>query len=162
MRSPPAASVVIGVSYGYRAAVAVLTAVLIAVYTLAATQPANMGLALTWGAALALLASLMAWYDAWRPRRGAVHFANQEWVLALGDVECQGTLHVVLDLQMYILVKFKPAPEGLNFNSHLLHTAQQHLQQQWLHLEPKIRFGAPHAQKADWLAFRRAVYARAA
>jgi hypothetical protein len=84
-------------------------------------------------------------YDAWRPRQGALHYAAGEWVLAQGGQESQGTLHVVLDLQKYLLVRFTPS-------GHPPDSSQQlKIKGQWLHLES--------AYGQDWRALRRALYA---
>lgn len=162
MRSPPATSVAVGASYGYRSAVAVLTVILLVIFAVLWVTTPNTQWGYTLGLVLALLAAAWAWYDSWRPRHGVLHYANHEWVLAQGDVECQGTLHVALDLQVYILVKFKPSPAPKSLLHLTGHTAKQHLQQQWLHLEPKTRPGSSWSPRAEWLAFRRAVYARLA
>jgi hypothetical protein len=83
----------------------------------------------------------IAWavWDAWRPHRGALHYAAGEWVLAQGDVESQGTIRVEIDLQNYLLVRFTQRGH------------QPHTHPQWLHLESR------HGQ--DWLALRRALFA---
>jgi hypothetical protein len=85
-------------------------------------------------------------YDAWRSRQGALHYAAGEWVLAQGGYESQGTLHVVLDLQTYLLVRFTPSGHAP------AHPQQVQLKAQWLHLES--------AYAHDWRALRRAVYAQ--
>jgi hypothetical protein len=95
----------------------------------------------------AVAVGTLAWgiYDAWRPRQGALHYAAGEWVLAQGGQERQGTLRVVLDLQLYLLVRFTPS-------SHAPASSQQlKIKGQWLHLES--------AYGQDWRALRRALYA---
>jgi hypothetical protein len=94
--------------------------------------------AITWGVV-----------DAWRPRQGALHYAAGEWVLAQGELESQGTLRVVLDLQRYLLVRFTPS----GYASAQLPASSQQLKikGQWLHLES--------AYGQDWRALRRALYA---
>jgi HPt (histidine-containing phosphotransfer) domain-containing protein len=103
----------------------------------------------------------VAWglVDAFRPRQGALHYAAGEWVLAQGEVESQGTLQVVLDLQQYLLVRFIPSEYSLET------VAQQKIKSQWLHLES--RYTQRHGQQQDalpgqdWRALRRAVHALA-
>jgi hypothetical protein len=95
----------------------------------------------------AMAGCALAWgvRDAWRPRQGALHYAAGEWVLAQGEHESQGTLHVALDLQFYLLARFTPS-------GHLPTSAQQlKIKAQWLHLES--------AYGQDWRALRRALYA---
>lgn len=96
---------------------------------------------LWWLGALAVAAAL---WDAWRPRQGALHYAAGQWVLARGDVESQGTLQVVVDLQTYILARFIPSGSALD-------ASPQHHTTQWLHLESR------HGQ--DWRALRRSLFA---
>jgi hypothetical protein len=87
--------------------------------------------------------------DAWRPRQGALHYAAGEWVLAQGEQESQGTLRVVLDLQLYLLVRFTPSgnSSGVSPTS----SQQLKIKGQWLHLES--------VYGKDWRALRRALYA---
>ncbi|MGA8516332.1 MAG: hypothetical protein WB821_16340 [Burkholderiaceae bacterium] len=91
------------------------------------------------------MAIAVAVWDAWRPRRGALHYAAGQWVLANGDVESQGTLQVVMDLQAYILARFIPSASAMD-------DSPQHNKTQWLHLESR------HGQ--DWRGLRRALFAQ--
>jgi hypothetical protein len=103
--------------------------------------------------AAALAAISWGIVDAWRPRQGALHYAAGEWVLAQGGQESQGTLHVVLDLQLYLLVRFTPSDYSLGQSLGHGPTSSQQLKikGQWLHLES--------AYGQDWRALRRALYA---
>jgi hypothetical protein len=97
----------------------------------------------------------LAWavWDAWRPRQGALHYAAGDWVLVQGDTETVGTLQVVLDLQVYVLVGFTPLPSDPEHAHHLnLATTAP---AQWLHLESR------HARQygQDWRSLRRALFA---
>ncbi len=129
------------------------------------------GIAVATAASVAIAAAL---WDAWRPRFGALHYAGGDWVLALGDVEYQGTLRSVIDLQYYLLVTFAPSADGSDprdgFNTLQLHNKQQ----QWLHLESRHARHTPQrgAQSGlqatrssldlpSWQALRRAVHAQA-
>lgn len=145
MKTPPAASTRLGISRWYLCAVGFLATLLIAsvavfneiggIFSLkAAVVCATVACAIGWGV-----------YDAWRPRQGALHYASGEWVLAHGELEGQGTLRVVLDLQRYLLVRFTPSDYSLTSSQQLKIKAQ------WLHLES--------AYGQDWPALRRALYA---
>ncbi len=168
MTTPPATRIQLGASWWYRGLVAAVTIILIAAqavntWTTGQFNAQNSvvwlvtGLAVAWGL-----------WDAWRPRRGVLHYAQGQWVLALGDVEFEGTIDVVIDLPNYLLVKFTPVGAAA-----LLQTAQnscpdsypssykkeypQQCQEKWLHLEPHSKLPT---FAADWLALRRAVFAR--
>jgi hypothetical protein len=158
--TPPATRTPLGAPWWYRAAVVVIAIVLIATqaintWTIGIFDTQN---AVLWG--VTGLAISWAWWDAWRTRRGVLHYADGQWVLALGDVEYQGTIQPVVDLPRYSLVKFTPvsdaAPLQIAHGSYKKEYSQQ-CQEKWLHLEPQFKL--PTAA-ADWLALRRAVFAR--
>lgn len=186
MTTPPATRIQLGASWWYRGAVIVFTIILIASYIV---NTWTTGLFSTQNGVLWLLAGLaIAWavWDAWRPRRGVLHYADGQWVLSLGDMEYQGTIQPVIDLPAYLLVKFTPIYAATDFATgqctagpshkkqfHPEH--QEQCQEKWLHLEPKpklniAKVGSPDhfqppqqalAGAADWLALRRAVFAHA-
>jgi hypothetical protein len=160
MKTPPAASIRLGASWHYRAAVVLFTIILIANYSISTSEKWSFffqnGLTQDgqqWGASAALLAvsvltAAWAMWDAWTPRLGALHYAAGNWVLARGDVEVLGTLQPVIDLPEYMLVRFIPhantSANTLNRDvtgNHLVDThppLQLHNnQQQWLHLESR-------------------------
>jgi hypothetical protein len=160
MKTPPAASIRLGASWHYRAAVALFTIILIANYSISTSEkwPFFFQNGLTqdgqqWGASAALLAvsvlaAAWAMWDAWTPRLGALHYAAGDWVLARGDVEVLGTLQPVIDLPHYMLVRFIPhantSANTLNRDVTGNHLADTHPplqlhnnQQQWLHLESR-------------------------
>ena len=101
----------------------------------------------------ALTTACSAWllYDAFRPVRGALHFAAGQWVLAQGDIEYAGTIAPRLDLQTYLLVYF----EAFDADSEKTTGLTSHPKSTWLHLERKHMRNVP-----DWLALRRAIFAR--
>ncbi len=114
--------------------------------------------------ALAAQAVLWALWDAWRPRHGALHYAQGEWVLALGDVESLGTISVSIDLPRYLLVRF--TPQMSDGDQRQTGTQHHNIKAQWLHLEYKktVHFagGASALTALDherWLALRRALAA---
>jgi hypothetical protein len=156
VKTPPSASIRLGASVVYRGVVVLLAAVLIAAYALfhwpTGSFVFNFGTPAVLMALYAMAAIAWAVWDAWRPRRGALHYAAGEWVLALGDVESQGTIRVEVDLQNYLLVRFMPQRPVSSLNE-IHSTAAQQLSThpQWLHLENR------HGQ--DWLALRRALFA---
>ncbi len=160
MDSPPAATIRLGASRWYRATVSATTALVIAGFiTLhSANNPWHWMIALAWG--VTGVAIVWAWWDAWRSTTGALHYAAGEWVLAREGVEVVGTLRVVIDLIVYLLVKFIPQDAGLhNYSIKMPQTTAL-----WLHLELRNVRGAHPAstaalQVADWLALRRAVFA---
>jgi hypothetical protein len=160
MTTPPATRISLGASWWYRGAVGVVTIILIAAQAVNTwtTGLFNTQSAVLWG--VAGLAIGCAWWDAWRTRRGVLHYAQGQWVLALGDIEHEGTIHAVVDLPAYLLVKFTPVgaahPLQLAHSSYKKEYPQQ-CQEKWLHLEPHSKL--PTAG-ADWLALRRAVFAR--
>jgi hypothetical protein len=147
VKTPPAASIRLGASVVYRAVVVLLATVTIAAYAIFHWPTGYFLINFGTPAVLMLLCGIaaIAWavWDAWRPRRGALHYAAGEWVLAQGDVESQGTIRVEIDLQNYLLVRF--IPQGLAAAN------QAPTHSQWLHLESR------HGQ--DWLALRRALFA---
>ncbi len=149
MKTPPAASTRLGVSRWYQCAVALFAILLIA--SAAVFYWASGHFVLEIGVVCAATACALVWgiYDAWRPRHGALHYAAGEWVLAQDGQERQGTLRVVLDLQIYLLVRFTPS----GYTSGLLPASskQHQIKGQCLHLE------SVYGQ--DWRALRRALYA---
>ncbi len=160
MDSPSAATIRLGSSWWYRAVVSVATVLLVVGFaTLYSTNKQWDGAtAVAWGAAG--LAIVWAWWDAWRLSEGALHYAAGDWVLARNGLETMGTLHVAIDLNVYLLVKFIPQDAGLNNYS----TNMPQSSTLWLHLEPRNVRGAqkPNTaalQAAGWLALRRAVFA---
>ena len=162
MDSPPAATIRLGASWWYRAAVCVAT-VLLAVGFAAlhrADNASGLTTATTLAWAAAGLASAWAWWDAWRLQDGALHYAAGDWVLARNGRETVGTLHVAIDLNLYLLVKFTPQDAGLhNYSINMPQSPAI-----WLHLEPRNGRSAQHPTHAalratDWLALRRAVFA---
>jgi hypothetical protein len=182
MKSPPAASIRLGASWWYRCMVLLTAALLIAAcavfYWASGLFDAKNGVFQSLRGVLvttaASVAIALALWDAWRPRFGALHYAGGDWVLALGDVEYQGTLRPVLDLQYYLLVTFVPSTNGSdprdNSDTLQLHNKQQ----QWLHLESRHarhsglldgQAGTAPARSAlalpSWQALRRAVHAQA-
>jgi hypothetical protein len=181
MKSPPAASIRLGFSWYYRAIVLLLAAFLIAAcalfYWASGLFDAQKGVTQSLqGAALAMAASVtiaLALWDAWRPRFGALHYAGGDWVLALGDVEYQGTLRPVLDLQSYLLVTFMPSHNSSDPRDGSDPRQLHNNQQQWLHLESRharhtTQLGTQSGQTArstlllpSWQALRRAVHAQA-
>jgi hypothetical protein len=172
MKSPPAASIRLGVSWWYRCMVLLIASLLIAACALfywasGLFDAQNSVFQSLRGISLAAVASLaiaQALWDAWRPRYGALHYAGGDWVLALGDVEYQGTLRPVIDLQYYLLVTFVPSLDSID-------TGQLHnKQQQWLHLESRharhsMQSGTQATRSSlvlpSWQALRRAVHAQA-
>ena len=167
MTTPPATRIPLGAPWWYRAVVMVVTIVLIAAqaintWTIGIFDTQN---AVVWG--ITALAISWAWWDAWRTRRGVLHYAHGQWVLALGDVEYEGTIHAVVDLPNYLLVKFTPVGAAamlqLAYSSYKIDSYKkeysQQCQEKWLHLEPHSKL--PTAA-ADWLALRRAVFAQPA
>jgi hypothetical protein len=188
MSHPPATRIPLGASWWYRGFVTAFTIFLIATYIV---NTWTTGIFDTQNGLVWLLAGLaVAWagWDAWRPRRGVLHYADGQWVLALGDVEHQGTIHPVIDLPDYLMVKFTPidplAADSATGQQTVHHTDkkqfhplhQEQCQEKWLHLEPSTKLGihkpstqGPHQTQqqatvaaADWLALRRAVFAQAA
>jgi hypothetical protein len=172
MKTPPAASVRLGSAWWYRWMVSLLASLLIAACAAfpwasglfgsknglqTSALPAASFVAV---ALVALAATLAALWDAWRPRYGALHYADGHWVLAQGDVEYQGTLQPVFDLYVYILVRFTANSDGLNRHHPSDRLAKK--QQQWLHLESRHAGRNPHRNSPDWLAVRRAAYCTAA
>jgi hypothetical protein len=161
MDSPPAATIRLGASWWYRAAVCLATVLLaVGFVTLhSASNPSvTTATALAWGAAG--LAAVCAWWDAWRPQQGALHYAAGDWVLARNGNETVGTLRVAMDLNVYLLVKF--IPQDARLHNYSINMPQSPAI--WLHLEPRNGRGAPHPthatlRAADWLALRRAVFA---
>jgi hypothetical protein len=145
VKTPPAASTRLGVSWWYQCAVVFFAILLIAACAIFYRASGYFDLKIALICAVAVCATSWAVYDAWRPRQGALHYAAGEWVLAQGEQESRGTLRVVLDLQRYQLVRFTPcgSPPA---SSQLLK-----IKAQWLHLES--------AYGQDWLALRRALYA---
>jgi hypothetical protein len=176
MKSPPAASIRLGASWWYRSMVLLIASLLIAAcavfYWASGLFDTQNSVFQSLRGVLVVAASsvaiALALWDAWRPRFGALHYAGGDWVLALGDVEYQGTISAVLDLQYYMLVTFVPSPHSLDPRH--LHNKQQ----QWLHLESRH---ARHPAQLDgqagiaparsslhlpsWQALRRAVHAQA-
>jgi hypothetical protein len=160
MDSPPAATIRLGVSWWYRAMVGGATALLVVGFATlhGASNPWGGVTAVAWGAAGFAMA--WAWWDAWRAPKGALHYAAGDWVLARNGAEAMGTLHVVIDLNVYLLVKFIPQDAGLhNYSINMPQSPAL-----WLHLEPRNVRGAQkpntaQLQAADWLALRRAVFA---
>jgi hypothetical protein len=157
VKTAPAASIRLGASRWYQCAVVLLTIILVAAcakFYWASGQVNTRNVVF-----LAAAATGAAWgvLDAFRARQGALHYAAGEWVLAQGELEIQGTLQVVIDLQDYLLVRFTPlqlAP---------VHGPLQKFKSPWLHLERrhtlrhgKLREAAPGD---DWRALRRALYA---
>jgi hypothetical protein len=151
--APPATRIPLGAPWWYRAVVLVVTIILIAAqavntWTTGIFDTKN---AVLWG--LTGLAIVWAWWDAWRTRRGVLHYADGQWVLALGDVEYQGTIQPIIDLPKYLLVKFTPqygdtSPHvaGSADAEHYKKEYQQQCREKWLHLEPtaKPRTQADH------------------
>ena len=162
MDSPPAATIRLGASWWYRAAVCLAT-VLLAVGFVTLHSAANPSgvttvTVLAWG--VAGLAMVWAWWDAWRSPEGALHYAAGDWVLARNGNETVGTLRVAMDLNVYLLVKF--IPQDARLHNYSINMPQSPAI--WLHLEPRNARGAPHPthatlRAADWLALRRAVFA---
>ena len=189
MNTPPATRIPLGAPWWYRAVVLLVTIILIAAqavntWTTSLFDTQN---AVLWG--FTGLTILWAWWDAWRTRRGVLHYADGQWVLALGDVEYQGTIQPVIDLPLYLVVKFTPqygdtSPHvaGNADPEHYKKEYQQQCREKWLHLAPPTKPRTPvHPQAlhqatdqfpltvpagalgaADWLALRRAVFAHAA
>lgn len=151
MQTAPAVSTPLGASWVYRSIALLITIILIAacaLFTLASGSfSAKNGLL----CALTTAASAWLLHDAFRPVRGALHFAAGQWVLAQGDIEYAGTIAPRIDLQSYVLVYFvafetnHKQPDGTS-------TRPQSI---WLHLERKHMRNMP-----DWLALRRAIFAR--
>jgi hypothetical protein len=145
VKTPPAASTRLEVSRWYQCAVALFAILLIASAAIFYGASGKFDLKMALVCTAAVCTSSWAVHDAWRPRQGALHYAAGEWVLAQGEQESQGTLHVVLDLQHYLLVRFTPS-------GHPTASSQQlKIKAQWLHLQ------SSYGQ--DWLALRRALYA---
>lgn len=144
MKTPPAASIRLGASVYYRTAVSLFAILLVASIILFTRTSGDFGIKIVFVGLTGALAIALGLWDAWRPRQGALHYAAGQWVLAKGDVESQGTLQVVSDLQTYILARYTPSNHALD------DSLQQH-KTQWLHLESR------HGQ--DWRALRRALFA---
>ncbi len=183
MTTPPATRIPLGASWWYRSAVLFFATILIAA---CAINTRTTGIFDTENGVLWLLAGLaIAWalWDAWRSRRGVLHYAQGQWVLALGDVEYEGTIYPVIDLPRYLLVKFTPVhaqSHPMDYSSDKNSYKNEYSPQcpeRWLHLEPHsklsaqrftqadaqppLQMSADAATAADWLALRRAVFARA-
>jgi hypothetical protein len=157
VKTPPAASIRLGISRWYQTAVALSAILLVAACAIFYGASGVLDIKMLLLAVCATGAIAWAAVDALRPRAGALHYAAGEWVLALGDHESQGTLQVVIDLQQYLLVRFTPLGHGLQV------VPAQQLKPQWLHLESRYtqRQGLQQAQAAaqDWRALRRALFA---
>jgi hypothetical protein len=171
MKSPPAASIRLGASRWYRGMVLLIASLLIAAYALFywasglfyaknSVFQSWQGILVAGAVSLAIAAAL---WDAWRPRFGALHYAGGDWVLALGDVEYQGTLRPVLDLQYYLLVTFVPSTNGSDLRDGSDTLQLHNKQQQWLHLESRHARHTTHTSQnlSSWQALRRAVHAQA-
>jgi hypothetical protein len=153
VQSPPACSIALTRSLAYGLLTSVVT--IISIAACAVSIWTTELFAYEKGLFLLLATAVAAWalWDAGRPRQGALHYAAGEWVLAQGESETLGTLHVALDLQHYVLARFTPlASEADNaLAPHLLQIAPT----QWLHLES--RQARQYGQ--DWRALRRALFA---
>ena len=155
MHTAPAASTPLFRSRYYLSVAVAIAIILIAACALFISATGHFGLknSLLLIGCLACTAWLL--WDAFRPVRGALHFAAGQWVLAQGDVEYAGTITPRLDLQNYLLVYFQSDPSRIG-----------HKKNTWLHLErrPAPRPGAsPQASLSpsqDWMALRRAVFAK--
>lgn len=150
MRYPPAITFTPQASWVYRAAVLLVTIILIA--ACAYSMPANgqFGLKNSVFLALAAFASLWLLRDAWKRPQGSLLYAQGQWLWLREDQEIAGTLSLHLDLQSYMLVSFKA------------HAAQSSFFQtttQWFHLEARhADHAASPANPGAWLALRRAIH----
>jgi hypothetical protein len=163
VKTPPAASIRLGPSWWYRSFVVLFTIFLVAINVLFDCGGCHFRQKNTLLITLSVLAASWAVWDAWRPRLGALHYADGNWVLALGDIENQGTLAIALDLQSYLLVCFTPLRQTTGLLRGRLGGRQQPIiTKQWLHLDQSC---APnldsHGRTMAWQAMRRALYAPA-
>ncbi len=163
MKTPPAASIRLGPSWWYRSFVVLLTIFLVAINVLFDCGGCHFWQKNTLLIALSVLVASWAVWDAWRSRLGALHYADGNWVLALGDIESQGTLTIALDLQLYLLVCFTPLRQSTGLSWGRLGRRQQSIiTTQWLHLDlscvPTLE---SHGRTMAWQALRRALYAPA-
>ncbi|MFM7332004.1 MAG: hypothetical protein ACKO1L_10155 [Brachymonas sp.] len=115
-------------------------------------MPSNDLFAVKNGLWMAAVSAVVAWaaFQAWQLPPGHLDFAQGQWTWQRGKQELAGTLHLHLDLQSYMLVRFQPA--GLNrslFGRFFSTTAP------WFHLE--ARHVSASALNA-WPDVRRAVY----
>jgi hypothetical protein len=137
-------------------AVVALAIILIAIYVYLMPGNGSFGVKNGLWMAAAALVTVWAWASTWQLPTGQLHFAQGQWTWCRAAQELPGTLHLHLDLQNYMLVRFQP--NRLNrflFGSIFSTTAP------WFHLEAR-HFSAT-AQSAEnptstWSNVRRAVY----
>ncbi len=148
MQTAPAVSTPLDASWVYRGFAVLIAIILIAACAYFTLTSGSFTVKNGLMCALTLVCSAWLLWDAFRPVRGALHFAAGQWVLAQGDIEYAGTITPRLDLQHYLLVYFETT------------TGKQGTQKNtWLHLERRRSHKiSGHAQ--DWFAIRRAVFAR--
>jgi len=108
-----------------------------------------------WMAAAALV-TVWAWASAWQLPAGQLHFAQGQWTWRRAAQELPGTLHLHLDLQNYMLVRFLPNRLNRSLFGSIFSTTAP-----WFHLE--ARHFSNIAQLAEnpasaWSDVRRAVY----
>ncbi len=163
MKTPPAASIRLGPSWWYRAFVALIAIILIVINVLFDCDGCHFEKKNILLNTLSVLVASWAVWDAWRPRSGALHYADGKWVLALGDTESQGTLAIALDLQSYLLVCFTPLRQSTGSLWGRLGRRQQPIiTTQWLHLDQScVPSLDSHRRTMAWHAVRRALYAPA-
>ncbi len=148
MHAPPAVSYPVGPGRVLGGGFIALSAMCHGVWALLCYQ---MGSVFGWPQGVVLFASCAASVLAWKAWQrwpvGRVRWGGQTWGWELPASDVQGRVAVALDLQTCLLLSWQPLwPEGSD---------RSKLQAVWLWAE---RSSSP----GDWLAFRRAAYARVA